>query len=257
VSRRPTLAVVIPVRDDAPALEECLRRLARQTRRPDEVVVVDNGSLDSSAEVAARHGARIVEEPLPGIPRAAAAGYDATDCDIVVRCDADTRPGRRWVEQVARALERHPELDAVTGIGWFYDAPAGTRRLAALLYLGAYYLLSHLALGHTVLWGSNMAVRREAWRAAASLVHRDDDVHDDMDLAFVLGPGSRIRLVPVPVGVSARSLAGGGQWRRRLHRAERTLRLNWAVSPPWLRWRDRYQPIAIQIRSWVTRKPVR
>jgi cellulose synthase/poly-beta-1,6-N-acetylglucosamine synthase-like glycosyltransferase len=176
---------------------------------------------------------------------------------VIVRCDADTRPGRRWLERLVSGLERRPRLDAVTGVGWFYDAPPGTRRASALLYLGGYYLLSHLALGHTVLWGSNMAIRRSAWQEVAARVHREADVHDDMDLSFVLGPTSRIRLLPVPVGVSARSLSGRDQWRRRVDRARRTLEVNWAVSPPWLRWRDRYQPTVIQIRSWVTRKPVR
>ncbi|MGI5190910.1 hypothetical protein ACQEVI_22420 [Promicromonospora sp. CA-289599] len=67
---------------------------------------------------------------------------------------------------------------------------------------------------------------------------RDDaEVHDDLDLAFRLGPGRRIRLDRSwRVGVSARSLHGRRQRRRRLDRAWRTLRVNWQVSPPWERW---------------------
>jgi glycosyltransferase involved in cell wall biosynthesis len=250
-----SVSVVIPVRDDAPALAACLRRLAAQTRRPDEVVVVDNASTDASAAVAAAHGARVVPEPVVGIPRAAATGYDAAVGDVIVRCDADSVMGPAWVERLVGPLERAPRLAAVTGLGWFYDAPLGLGRLAAAGYLGAYYLLSHLALGSTVVWGSNMALRRAAWQQVADRVHRDADVHDDMDLGFVLGPGRRVRLVPVVVGVSARSLTGREQWRRRLRRARHTLEVNWACSPPWLRWRDRYQPIVSQMSSWVTRKP--
>jgi glycosyltransferase involved in cell wall biosynthesis len=254
---RATVSVVVPVRDDAVALEALLTRLAHQTRLPDEVVVVDNGSTDASASVARAHGARVVDEPRVGIPRAAATGYDAASGELVVRCDADTVPGRRWLERLVAPLEADDRLDAVTGVGTFHDAPRGLRTLLAVLYLGAYYVSSHLALGHTVLWGSNMAVRRTSWKAAADAVHRDADVHDDMDLAFVLGPGSRIRLVPVVVGVSARSLRGGSHLRRRLGRARRTLELNWRTSPPWLRWRDRYQVTWGQISSWVSRKPAR
>jgi len=145
----------------------------------------------------------------------------------------------------------------VTGVGTFHDAPRGLRTVLAVLYLGAYYVASHLALGHTALWGSNMALRRTAWKSVADVVHRDADVHDDMDLAFVLGPSSRIRLVLVPVGVSARSLRGGRHLRLRLARARRTLAINWRTSPPWQRWADRYQDTWGQISSWVSRNPVR
>ncbi len=48
------LVVVIPCLDDADFLAVCLEALAHQTRRPDEVVVVDNGSGDGSQEVARR-----------------------------------------------------------------------------------------------------------------------------------------------------------------------------------------------------------
>jgi glycosyltransferase involved in cell wall biosynthesis len=256
VRREPTVSVVIPVRDDAAALRRCLARLRQQTWAPDEIVVVDNASTDSSADVAQAHGARVVPEPRIGIPYAAATGYDAARCDVVVRCDADTQPGPRWVEELVGRLEADDRLDAVTGFGVFYDAPRGVRVLSAAGYLGAYYVCSHLALGHTALWGSNMAIRRTSWSAVARSAHPDADVHDDLDLAFALGPRSRIRLVPVGVGVSARSLRGRAQRRRRWLRARRTLEINWAVSPPWIRWRDRYQPMVAQIRSWVSRKPV-
>jgi glycosyltransferase involved in cell wall biosynthesis len=242
VSRHlPTVSVVIPVRDDAVALERCLQALARQTVPPLEVVVVDNASSDDSTAVAIRYGARVVPEPRPGIPMAAAAGYDAAVGDLIARCDADTVPAPRWLERLAGRLA-DGRLDAVTGIGRFYDLPRGLRWLTAFGYLGSYYLFSHLALGHTALWGSNMAVRRSAWVAVRDEVHRDAaEVHDDMDLAFVLGPGRRIRLdLRSSVGVSARSLHGRDQRRRRLQRARNTLEMNWADSPPWLRWRDRF-----------------
>ncbi len=236
----PSVSVVIPVRDDAVALDRCLRLLAAQTVKPLEVVVVDNASSDDTADIARAHGARVVPQPEIGIPAAASTGYDAAVGDIIARLDADSRPGPRWVERVAARMADE-RLDAVTGTGFFHDLPRPLRRPVAALYLTAYYLLTHLALGHTPLWGSNMALRRSTWAEVADQVHRHDpELHDDMDLAFVLGPRRRIRLDPgLDVGVSARSLRGWSQLRRRFARADRTLRRNWAVHPPWLRWRDR------------------
>jgi glycosyltransferase involved in cell wall biosynthesis len=194
-----TLSVVIPVRDDAAALERCLAALARQSRPPDEVVVVDNASADTSADVARRHGARVVAEARVGIPAAAAAGYDAAVGDVIVRCDADSRPPPGWLARIAAAFDADPGLDALTGWGTFYDLPRPWARPLTALYLGSYYAATHLALGHRPLWGSNMAVRARAWREVAPAVHRlDPEIHDDIDLAFALGPRRRPRAARIP-----------------------------------------------------------
>ncbi|WP_281495305.1 glycosyltransferase family 2 protein [Isoptericola sp. S6320L] len=235
---RPTVSVVIPARDDAHELDRCLALLAGQSVSPLEVVVVDNASRDTTAQVARRWGAVVVPEPRRGIPAAAAAGYDAARGDVIGRLDADSRPGPHWVRSVADAMG-DPTLDAVTGTGTFVDLRHGGR-LACRLYLGLYYACSRMALGHTALWGSSMAVRRTTWWAVRDVVERHDpEVHDDMDLAFALGPRRRVvhdrRL---HVGVSARSLRAGR--RRRLLRAWNTLRSNWAAAPPWDRWWDRW-----------------
>jgi hypothetical protein len=236
----PTVSVVIPVKDDAPALRRCLEHLARQTLPPAEVVVVDNGSVDDSAAVASAYGARVVTEPTPGIPAAAATGYDAARGDIIARCDADSTPPDDWVERIVKGLQR-PDVDAVTGTGWFYDLPRGVSRVVQWAYLGTFFVTVHAALGHAALWGSNMAIRRRAWEQVSHLVHRDDpELHDDMDLAFVLGPDRRIRYDrSLRVGVSARCLHGREQRARRMRRAIRTLKVNWSVQPPWERWAAR------------------
>ncbi|MFI2103465.1 glycosyltransferase family 2 protein [Isoptericola sp. NPDC019693] len=234
----PTVSVVIPARDDAAALERCLALLAAQSVPPLEVVVVDNASTDGTADVARRAGAVVVHEPRVGIPAAAAAGYDAARGEVVARLDADSQPGPDWVRAVATRLADDPAAEAVTGSGTFTDLRGG--RWVCALYLAAYYAGTGLALGHWPLWGSSMAVRRSTWWAVRDRVERvDPEVHDDLDLAFALGPRRRIvRDRGLRVGVSARSLRYAR--RRRLVRALRTLRLNWAVAPPWQRWGDRF-----------------
>ncbi len=237
----PSVSVVIPVKDDADALRRCLEHLARQTVPPLEVVVVDNGSVDDSAAVAAVFGARVVSEPAPGIPAAAATGYDHACGDIIARCDADSVPPPDWVERIVTGLVE-PDVDAVTGTGWFYDLPLGVRGVMRWAYLGTFFLTVHAALGHTALWGSNMAIRRGAWTQVSALVHRDDpELHDDMDLAFVLGPSRTIRFDRrLRVGVSARCLYGRRQLARRMRRAWRTLEVNWSDQRPWERWSARF-----------------
>ncbi|NYF16707.1 hypothetical protein HDC37_001532 [Microbacterium sp. AK009] len=233
-THRPRISVVIPVKDDADELRQALAALGEQTVRPDEVVVLDNGSDDHVETVAREAGTRLVRVPGGGIPRANAAAFDAATGDIVARMDADCRPGPTWVAGIVRAFDARPELAAVTGGGRFVDGPAWLRRPLAAIYLFAYSASLWPALGHAPLWGSNLAVRREAWQRVAHLVHRDDpDVHDDLDLAFHLGERHRIALVPgLPMGVSMRPFADASAMRRRFRRGIHTVFLHWPRNVP-------------------------
>lgn len=70
----------------------------------DEIIVVDNGSTDATAERARRAGARVVAEPTPGYGRACRAGFSAVaqDCEVVVFLDGD---GSDCPELMPRLLE--------------------------------------------------------------------------------------------------------------------------------------------------------
>lgn len=142
------VSVVIPVLDDADELRGCLECLAAQSRPADEIVVVDNGSLDDSAAVARGAGVRVVDEPVRGIPSAAASGYDAARGDVIARLDADSRPGPDWVAAIARAFDADPALAALTGPGDFLGV-TGWRALAArALYMEAYFVAAGAAMAH-------------------------------------------------------------------------------------------------------------
>lgn len=232
----PTVSVVIPVKDDADVLRECLAALAAQTVPPDEVVVVDNGSADESADVARAAGARVVAEPEPGIPAASARGFDEARSEIVARLDADSLPPADWIERIATAFAADPELTALTGPATFIDGPERWRRPLAFAYLGSYFAVVTPALGHVPLFGSNFAARRTAWLEVRDRVHRHDPLmHDDMDLSVHLGPRRRIRYDhSLMVGVSMRALSGDRMLR--LRRGMHSIVSHWPAEFPWYRW---------------------
>ncbi|CAD5991340.1 Glycosyl transferase family 2 [Agreia sp. COWG] len=232
-----TISVVIPVKDDAIQLDRCLAALAAQTRRADEIVVVDNGSTDDSAAVARDAGAVVVFVRGGGIPAASAAGYDAASGDVIARLDADCIPARGWLELIERQLAAHPRVAAVTGGARFVDGPRLLRAPLALAYLGAYFGSVGLALGHAPLFGSNFAMRRSAWLAVQREVHRGDEfVHDDMDLSMHVGPRRRIRYVRgLGMGISMRPLFDASAFGTRLHRGFHSLAIHWPHELPWLR----------------------
>lgn len=77
--------VILPALDEADALAWVLPRMPPGHR----AIVVDNGSTDETAVVAARLGAVVVAEPTRGFGAACAAGLAAATAPIVAFCDAD------------------------------------------------------------------------------------------------------------------------------------------------------------------------
>jgi glycosyltransferase involved in cell wall biosynthesis len=77
--------VVLPCLDEAAALPWVLGRIPDGYR----AIVVDNGSTDGSADVAAAHGAQVVHEPRRGFGSACHSGLLAATADIVCFMDAD------------------------------------------------------------------------------------------------------------------------------------------------------------------------
>lgn len=237
-SDRPTVSVVIPVKDDAAHLYRCLQALAAQTRPADEVVVVDNDSSDDSADVARDAGARVVRCETPGIPAAAARGYDAATKDLILRCDADCVPTGVWIEAIVTRFETSPHVDALSGGARFIDGPRLLRMPLAAAYLGAYLAVAFATLGHPGLFGSNLAMRRAAWRSVRTQVHRvDPGIHDDLDLSFHLGERFRIRPIShVAMGMSMRPFTDPRGFARRIGRGFRTVVLHWPHDFPPMRW---------------------
>jgi glycosyltransferase involved in cell wall biosynthesis len=81
----PLVDVVLPCLDEEGALPWVLGRLPEGWH----AIVVDNGSTDDSARVAADHGATVVQEARRGFGSAAHAGLEAATADYVAFCDAD------------------------------------------------------------------------------------------------------------------------------------------------------------------------
>jgi hypothetical protein len=66
--------------------------------------VVDNGSTDSSAKLAAAAGARVITEPRRGYGRALRTGFEDTDADVVVMADADGTYDLSKVPEIVRPV---------------------------------------------------------------------------------------------------------------------------------------------------------
>ncbi|MFE6963544.1 glycosyltransferase family 2 protein [Agromyces sp. NPDC057679] len=236
-----TISVVIPCLDDAEFLVACLDAVVGQSRPADEIIVVDNGSADDTVAVARAAGARVLLEPRRGIWPATATGFDAARGEILARLDADSVPAADWLEEIERRMTAQDRPAVVTNGGHFYGRNAAVRWIARNLYIGGYFTVIGGLLGHPPIFGSNYAMRADAWRRLRHLVHRDRaDVHDDLDLAWWMQPGMTVvrdrRLV---VGVSARPFdTAAGLWRR-VRMAFHTMSIESREWPPLTRRAER------------------
>jgi glycosyltransferase involved in cell wall biosynthesis len=109
------VSVVVPVRDGAAFLDEALRSIAAQTRPAREVIVVDDGSSDASAEIAARLGARVERQVASGQSAARNRGVELSSCDLVAFLDADDLWPPDKLERQVATLGAHPEVELLFG----------------------------------------------------------------------------------------------------------------------------------------------
>jgi glycosyltransferase involved in cell wall biosynthesis len=87
--RKSFISVIIAALNEEAAIANVINSVPKNLA--DEIIVVDNGSKDRTAEIATAAGARVVKEPVPGYGRAFRAGVRSVSpkCEIVVFLDGD------------------------------------------------------------------------------------------------------------------------------------------------------------------------
>jgi len=106
------VSVIIPAFNESQTIGDLVKKV--QQRYPDfEIVVIDDGSEDNTAEVAANAGARVYSHPYNiGNGAAIKSGIRSATGDILVFMDGD---GQHDPEDIAKMLDHMPEFDMVVG----------------------------------------------------------------------------------------------------------------------------------------------
>jgi glycosyltransferase involved in cell wall biosynthesis len=114
------ISVVIPAYNAASFLPRCLKSVFAQTLKPAEVIVVDDGSTDDSAVLAANLGATVINRPNRGPAAARNAGIQNASSDWIGLLDADDMWAPDKLERQAACVLPDTVL-AYTGIRFFDD----------------------------------------------------------------------------------------------------------------------------------------
>jgi glycosyltransferase involved in cell wall biosynthesis len=123
---RAGLTIVVPAFNESELLPACLRSLAKQDFQGSvEVIVVDNGSTDDTADVAREFGARVVVEHVKGVCPARQRGTESAQGEIIVSTDSDTTFAPDWLRRIDDTFASDPAIVLVGGPVAFVNAAVG------------------------------------------------------------------------------------------------------------------------------------
>jgi glycosyltransferase involved in cell wall biosynthesis len=162
-----TISAIVCAYNEASYLPACLFSLLSQTRRPDEILVINNASTDETAALARQvPGVRVIDESKKGLVIARETARREARGDILAFVDADCRAPISWLERVERRLGSPTGPVGVTGPYRFYDWDWRGRSLIRLYDVlvapPTHFVVHHAFHLGAILYGGNFAVRKDA-----------------------------------------------------------------------------------------------
>jgi len=161
MSQLPKVSVVVPVRNGGELLSRAVRSVLAQDypRERTEILVVDNGSTDDSADRAKRLGVLLLVENRPGASHARNRGLESATGDVVAFADADCEVKADWLTRLVEALA---SADAV--MGRIEPFPGGNRFARARAALHELFLQECIRLDHEDRLDRFDTANAAAWR---------------------------------------------------------------------------------------------
>ena len=156
----PFISVVVTTHNSSGMVERCLDAVKRSSYPCYELIVVDDGSSDSTADMARRFTDMVIALERPaGVNLARAAGYDKSSGDIIVSIDSDVLIAPDTLNRVVAFFKEHPDADALTGVISQKHPNENFASQYKNLYM--HYIFRHLPPRVTFLYGSIYAISKE------------------------------------------------------------------------------------------------
>lgn len=178
------VSVVIPVRDEEDSICELLDSVLTQTHPPNEIVIIDGGSVDATPQIIEEYigkGAplRLIRAgaALPG--RGRNLGAAQASCEWIAFTDAGIRLANNWLAALVTKAEENAAIDIVYG-SWDPVTDTLFKQCAAIAYVPPPALHDGMQVRPRSI--ASTLLRREAWRGVNGF---PEDLRSAEDLLFM------------------------------------------------------------------------
>ncbi|OGH12350.1 MAG: hypothetical protein A2776_02565 [Candidatus Levybacteria bacterium RIFCSPHIGHO2_01_FULL_40_10] len=206
----PKVTVVIPAYNEGEFITPTLKSLLNQTYKNFELIVVDNNSVDNTAEVAETYGARVVRETKAGVAAARQAGFFAAKGEIIVSTDADSIVPADWLARIVKVYDDDPKLAGFGGLNELYSG-AVTARAAGRYLFPLFWIMDKVLSGGWNMAGFNMTVRKTAFLKIGGF-DASLKMGEDIDLSQKLRTVGNLKIDPTLLVFSSGRRYKDGLW---------------------------------------------
>jgi len=186
LTHAPKASVIVPAYNSAATIAACLESL-KTLHYPDyETIVIDDGSTDSTAQIAEDTGARVIRTEHRGLAVARNAGTEAASGEIVAFIDSDARADADWLYHLVEAITRR---GAAAAGGPNFAPPSSASSDADAAFAVAPGIPREVRGDGdelTQLCGCNMAITKAALREVGGFDTSFIAAGDDVDLSWRL-----------------------------------------------------------------------
>ena len=164
IQNQPDVSVIVPVYNGSKFLNQCLAGIFSSDYPSFEVIVVDDGSTDDSADISRKKGATVLSMPLRGGPAAARNfGVKQAHGGILLFIDADVVVKPDTISKIVARFELQPDISAV--FGSYDDAPEEKNFLSQYRNLVHHFVHQNSNSEASTFWAGLGGVRREDFAA--------------------------------------------------------------------------------------------